>query len=402
MNTHTITWRVPLWAYVPLGAAITAEAVSNALRAYGLGQHLENFTVSIYGQHVSLAGSVLVLAAVAISLSQARAAWVALTPNPLRQRIVAGLAAALLLAVSATAMVSHILEAQRAKVADEGGARSAYDRAEAAYKRASAELEALGNPRPVSVIQADVRNFKIDAALWSRSKQCEDATKPDTQAYCEPILALYKERGIAARKTELEPEVARLRDELASITRPEAATAEETAVSGWWAWIMGAAVVFVATFGSVIFARATREESSQVAPPSATVSGLSRPLPSIQTDFYPGDINEARNLGIGGEPGASNWGNPRNGGAIGGIGGARTPPIRGNGGSARVFSRAEALLDLTRRLASGETVDAQNDLAAAWGIDKSTVSKWVKRWRADGLIPSAQRVGRCHRLVAAI
>lgn len=101
--------------------------------------------------------------------------------------------------------------------------------------------------------------------------------------------------------------------------------------------------------------------------------------PAEQSDFCTDDIDAARKLGIGGEPGTGNW---------------------GNGGGFRVYSRAEALLDLTRRLASGETVDAQNDLAAAWGIDKSTVSKWVKQWRADGLIPAAQRVGRCHRLVA--
>lgn len=259
MQLPTTIWRVPPWAWLPIGAAITAEAVSNALRAYGLGQHLENFTVTIRGVPVSLAGSVLVLAAVAISLSQARAAWLALTPTPLRQRIVAGVAAALLLAVSVTAMASHILEAQRAKVADEGGARGAYDRAEAAYKRAAAELEALGNPRPVSVIQAEVKAFPIDWPLWKRSAQCEDATKPDTQAYCAPLLALYQERGAAARKTELEPEVARLRDELAHQTRPEAATAEEAVIGGYWAWIMGLAVVFVATFGSVIFARPTIE-----------------------------------------------------------------------------------------------------------------------------------------------
>lgn len=257
MQSVTSNWRIPPWAWLPIGAAITAESVSNALRAYGLGQHLDRFTVTIWGVPVSLAGSVLVLAAVAISLSQARAAWLALTPNPLRQRIVAGVAAALLLAVSVTAMASHILEAQRAKVADEGGARGAYDRAEAAYGRAAAELEALGNPRPVSVIQADVRNFKIDAGLWSRSKQCEDATKPDTQTYCEPILALYKERGAAARKTELEPEVARLRDQLASLHRPEVETASEAVLGGYWPWVMGVAVVFVATFGTVIFARPT-------------------------------------------------------------------------------------------------------------------------------------------------
>lgn len=399
MTTHTTTWRVPPWAYVPLGAAIMAEAVSNALRAYGLGQHLEHFTVSIYGHTVSIAGSVLVLAAVAISLSQARAAWVALTPNPLRQRIVAGFAAALLLAVSATAMVSHILEAQRAKVADEGGARSAYDRAESAYQRAAADLEALGNPRPVSVIQAEVRNFKIDAGLWRRSAQCEDATKPDTQAYCEPLLQLYKERGAAARKTELEPEVARLRDELARLTRPEAITAEEAAIGGWWAWIMGAAVVFVATFGSVIFARATVSE--------AVAEHLPQPLPAetAQTSFHADDIEATREtiMGAGAKraseapPKNGNWGNSGNGG----VKPTPMPGKPGNGGGERVFSKAEALLDLTRRLASGETIPRQDALAEAWGVHQGTASKWLKHWRQDGLVPEAQRVGRCKRLVAA-
>jgi len=276
MQSLTSTWRIPPWAWLPVGAAIAAEAVSNALRAYGLGQHLDRFTITVTDVQVSLAGAVLVLAAVAISLSQARAAWIALTPNPLRQRIIAGVAATLLLAVSVTAMASHILEAQRAKVADEGGARGAYDRAEAAYKRAAAELEALGNPRPVSVIQAEVKAFAIDWPLWSRSKQCEDATKPDTQAYCAPLLALYQERGAAARKTELEPEVSRLRDELARTDRPEIATEQEAVIGGYWAWIMGLAVVFVATFGTVIFARPTIQ-SDQSAPTKQPNPGNARP-----------------------------------------------------------------------------------------------------------------------------
>lgn len=73
----------------------------------------------------------------------------------------------------------------------------------------------------------------------------------------------------------------------------------------------------------------------------------------------------------------------------------------GNSGGNRAFSRGEAMLDITRRLASGETVEAQDDLAAAWGVDKSTVSKWLKRAREEGLVPVSQRIGRCHRLVAA-
>ena len=114
MTASTTIWRISPAAWVPITIAVVAEATSNALRAYGLGTHLETFTLSLFGYEVSVAGSVLVLAAVAVSLSQARAAWVALLPGMARQRIVAGLIATLLLAVSITAMASTILEAQRA------------------------------------------------------------------------------------------------------------------------------------------------------------------------------------------------------------------------------------------------------------------------------------------------
>lgn len=340
MPTSSTSWSVPPWAWVPVGAAIVAEAVSNALRAYGLGAHLDHFTVSVDGHTVSIAGSVLVFAAVAISLSQARAAWVALTPNPLRQRIVAGLAAALLLAVSATAMVSHILEAQRAKGADEGGARSAYDRADAAYQRAAAELEALGAPRPVSVIQEEVRSFPIDMRIWRRSSQCEDISREDTRAACEPILALYKERGAAARKTELEPEVARLREELARQPRLKAATAEEVAIGGWWAWMMGAAVVFVATFGPVIFA-------------SAEVSGAYRPKRSQSSELWP-DCPEHRN------------------------------DLKG-----------AVLMHIHTELAAGRSVPSNVALVSLFGGKRSTISDWLNDWEREGLIPIRRTVGRC-------
>ncbi|MEQ1712884.1 MAG: hypothetical protein ABL908_15990 [Hyphomicrobium sp.] len=255
MATPTTHWRISPVAWVPISLAIVAESVSNALRAYGLGTHLDRFTVVIQGHPVSIAGAVLVLAAIAVSLSQARAAWVALTPSgPVRQRIVAGTAAVLLLSISITAMASHILEAQRAKVSDEGGARGRYDRAKAAYDTAAAELAKLGNPRPVPVIQAEVQSTKIDMSVWRRSQQCADISRDDTRAACEPILKLYKERGAAARKAELEPEVSRLRGELGKLDRPAEATTSEDAVSGIWAWIMGLGVVFVATFGTVIFA----------------------------------------------------------------------------------------------------------------------------------------------------
>ena len=64
----------------------------------------------------------------------------------------------------------------------------------------------------------------------------------------------------------------------------------------------------------------------------------------------------------------------------------------------RVFTRLEAERDLVTRLALGETVAAQDDLAARWGVDKSTVSRWVKAWEADGLVPARTQIGRCKQL----
>jgi hypothetical protein len=78
VSTGITHWRIPPAAWVPIGLAVVAEATSNALRAYGLGTHLEAFTTTVAGYTVSVAGVVLVLAACAISLSQARAAWVAM------------------------------------------------------------------------------------------------------------------------------------------------------------------------------------------------------------------------------------------------------------------------------------------------------------------------------------
>jgi hypothetical protein len=78
------------------------------------------------------------------------------------------------------------------------------------------------------------------------------------------------------------------------------------------------------------------------------------------------------------------------------------PDNPGNSGpySGRPFSKLEAERDIVTLLATGATVDEQNDLAQRWSVHKGTVSKWLREWRERDLIPAAQRIGRCHRLVA--
>jgi hypothetical protein len=270
--TNTI-WRVPILAWIPISAAIVAETVSNALRAYGLGTHLEKFTVSYAGVSVSLAGAVLVLAAVAVSLSQARAAWLALMPGPWRQRIVAGVAGVLLLAVSITAMSTHILEAERAKAGAEGGQSGSYERTLADYTTKKAELDKLADVRPIEAVKALMDSAPVPRNVFRRTAECTDVTRDDSFGACKPILDLRQEMGLAIRKRSLEPEVAALKAALDGQAKPEVASATEATVAWWWAWLMGVAVVFIATFGAVIWAKpvesvtaATATKSTDAAP----------------------------------------------------------------------------------------------------------------------------------------
>ena len=360
---NTTTWRVSPVGWFVLSLAIAAEAVSNGLRAYGLGSHLDRFTVDVHGISVSLAGAVFVMAAVAVSLSQATAAWVALTPGrPVRQRLVAGPAAILLLAVSVTAMASHILEAQRAKVGDEQGSAGDYGRTEAAYKKANAELDRLAKVRTTTEIRADMDRVRIKPSVWAATRECTDAEllKGNVNGgACKPILDLRAEMGSAIRKAELEPEVSRLAQALAGMKPPMAsATLTEQSLGGWWGWIMGLAVVLLATFGSVIFATAETKDVLASAPaPQA--------LP-VEDE-------------------------------------ATSPPPPPSGGARRKLTRDEALADLFHLDKIGQSWGSQEELCRRWGYDpetqKGTISRWMKRWDEDGCLPGNRiMIGRCKTL----
>lgn len=252
--TTTPRWKIPALAWIPITLAVSAEATSNALRAYGLGSHLEQFTVDLLDTPVSIAGSVLVLAAIAVSLSQTRAAWVALTPGDTRQRVVSGIAACLLLAISISAMASHILEAQRAKTGDEGTSRAAYDRANQAYTAALADYTAVKSASTVASVKAAMDATPIDPKIRARTHGCSDVTTRASQDECEPVTRQRPALAAAERKAEIEGKLPALKSALDALKRPEAQAAAEQRVSGLWAWIMGIGVVMIATFGPAIFA----------------------------------------------------------------------------------------------------------------------------------------------------
>lgn len=387
MTTTSKRWRVPPWAYPWLAAAISAEATSNALRAYGLGAHLDQFTLRVADSQVSIAGAVLVLAAIAVTGSQARAAWVALTPtSPVRQRLVAGLAAGLLLSVSVSAMISHLFEAQRAKIADEGGDRGRHDRAKAAYDKLRADDDALQlpiPPRSAAEIQADVASVKIDMRIWRASKQCQDITRDESKVACAPVLALYKERARAARRTELAPELDRAKAALDAVPRPAETTAAEAGAAGLWGWLMGCAVVFLATFGSVLFAKVDAELSGG---PDSLGERSDRNW--LQTDFVPA-VLARHGRGDGLEP------------SVGGPTSGLRLPLKPNSSARARCHRDEVLAGLQRQLAAGEQFDSQDRLSELFGIPKSTLSEWLSGWEAAGKIPARRANGR-RKMIAIV
>lgn len=256
-QTSQISWRVPGLAWIPLGAAVLAEAASNALRALDLGRHLPGLAVSVAGYTVPIAGAVLGVAAVALAFGQARAVWLAFAPGVVpRQRIVAIIAAAILLAISTTSVALHVLDAQRIANGHASGDRGTYDRAVADHAKATAELETLAAVRSTTDVQAAMGADPIPRAVFARTKQCTEVSRDDSLAACRGILALRVEMGKAIRKADLERETKRIDAVLAGMKPAEAATAIERAVATGWAWLFAFGLVGLASFGSVIFARA--------------------------------------------------------------------------------------------------------------------------------------------------
>lgn len=352
----TTTWRLtPLgWFVLPL--AIGAEAISNAIRGYDLGAHLDHLTVHYGDYALSTAGGVMVMAALVISLTQARAAWVALTPaRPTRQRLVAGSLAILLLAVSMAAMSSHILDALRAKMGDETGAAGTYARDVASYNNATAELDRLKGSRTTTEVRAAMDRVRIRPSIWAATRECTDAELLKGKingAACKPILDLREEMAASIRKATLEAQVEDLRSKLEGQKAPRAqASAIEQAVAWYLAWLIGVSVVLVATFGGVVFAET---KTIQVSAPSR------QPAPEIEIakDTVP--------LSIGGT------------------------------------SREEALADLAALVKAGHHPESQDWLAARWGISKGEVSKRLRHWEATGQLPGNRLTdGRRKMVVSA-
>lgn len=103
-------------------------------------------------------------------------------------------------------------------------------------------------------IKAAAEAAPVSRRVFRVTAECTDITKESSFDACKPILALRQEMAQAIRRRELSAVLPGLKAELDGLARPEQASATEMTAADVWGWLMGLAVMLVATFGSVIFA----------------------------------------------------------------------------------------------------------------------------------------------------
>ncbi len=199
------------------------------------------------------------------------------------RRLVAGCTALLLVVASMVAVDGMLVKLRVDGVAGSSDAIERHDREAASRKRAADALAMLPETRPVGVIQAEIGAIKVDMAIWRRSQQCQDITREDSRRLCEPVLALYRERGIAASRAELAEIVRRQDAWLASNPRPASADPQIETWARWagvdaatmrqWVWsFVGLLLEVVILAGAFVASRPMLVVESNAARPRSDVS----------------------------------------------------------------------------------------------------------------------------------
>lgn len=216
----------------PFAVQVVAAASATLSAAYYATQAPE-VLVSIAGWVFNPVAIGLGLTAFALDLVKPQMLRAAGTTGDVVRRIAAGAIFGVLFLASMIAVDGMMMKFRSDWAAGRGNAITAHNDAKGEVDRLAGEIAALGLTRPVEAIQADVQAVRIDPRIWRRSKQCSDVTEPASKEACAPVLALYKERGNAARKAELEPQFAAARAKLDAIDPPKAADPQAAAIAAW-------------------------------------------------------------------------------------------------------------------------------------------------------------------------
>lgn len=147
------------------------------------------------------------------------------------RRIAAGAVFAVLFVASMIAVDGMLMKLR----SEWSGARQntigEYDRAEADYKAAEAELSKLKDARSIADVKAAMDSAPVPRNVFVRTKECTDVTRDDSFAACKPILDLRQEMAQAIRKRELEGKRDASKAKLDVTERPASADPQAAAIA---------------------------------------------------------------------------------------------------------------------------------------------------------------------------
>lgn len=230
-----------------------AQAPDTIIRAYGF----------------EIAPWVIFFAVTAFAINSAKPLMMQVAGTPGRgffRRATAGFTFMVLFIGSMIAVDGVLMKLRSDWAAGRGGVIDNYKMAKKALTDLEAEMASLGPSRPVGEIAAQIAAYPIEMRVWRRSNKCQDISLDETKALCQPILALYREQGVAARKVELEPKIAEARKKLEGLDPPKSADPQaeawskatgydETLIAYGMVAILGLAIEIVACFGTWIAMR---------------------------------------------------------------------------------------------------------------------------------------------------
>lgn len=374
MTTHLDQFlhrgHLPSAGAVAVRLVAAASALMSATYYYGW---LPRLPVSILGVELYAAGLAFGCGLAALDLCKGVAVNAAAQLWHERRRLQAALpalVAGVLVVVSFFAVDGLLMQLRVGAAGRATDAQKAWDRSETDYRKAMEELDTLTGDRTIADVRAAMDAAPVPRGVFARTKECTDVTRDDSFASCKPILDLRQEMARAIRKQELEHDVASLKAQLDARERPPAADAQAEAIAhaiAWWrgaeqqpndvtplvmlvmCWLIGLGIEGVSTFGPYW---------------SAT-----RPRPAAYNSFSPCGTATDRPASINAD-------------------------LRTIHRTVRRTGKREALGDLLTRLALGQEVPPQDQLAREWGRSKSSVSEWMAEWEREGLIPERRQVGR--------
>ncbi len=347
----------------PRTLAVQAVTLSSAtLSATYYATQAPQTAIAVQG--VTVAPWVIFFAVTAFALDSAKPLMMQVAGTPERgaiRRLVAGLTFLVLFVGSMIAVDGVMMKLRSDWAAGRGGTIDHYKEAKKAVEELEAVMAAVGLARSVDEIQAQINAHPIDMAVWRRSKSCQEISRDDTKQLCGPILALYQERGRAARRTELEPKLAEARARLAGMDPPKSADPQAEAWSKATGWdetlvayvmvaVLGLAIEIVACFGTWI--------AMQPQARASTEANNSEP-PNTAAKIEPFEASASKR--------------------------PKGPRL----------SRDEVLTDLMLRAATGRTFRSQDEAARHYGVSPSRFSEWSKDWETEGSLPKRRMIGRC-------